>query len=92
MRRIGEYIARDNPAAADKVLARIHEVIEHVAMFPDSGRATVEPGVEMALAPPHPYAIYFRYQVKRSTLTILRIRHTAQRRPGLRDEARAFAG
>ncbi|HTQ12369.1 MAG TPA: type II toxin-antitoxin system RelE/ParE family toxin [Rhizomicrobium sp.] len=44
--RVRAYIANDNPGAAERVRERIHEVIGHIAAFPDSGRATIEPGVQ----------------------------------------------
>ncbi len=41
------YIARDNPLAAEAVVARIHEAIESLTRHPRMGHETVSHGLRM---------------------------------------------
>ena len=44
LHEIGDFIARDKPEAAARWVNRIIDAVEHVAVFPNSGRAVPEIG------------------------------------------------
>jgi toxin ParE1/3/4 len=77
--RIFEYIARDNPSAADAVVRRVEEVAIRLAMFPGTGHACDTAGVLVAPLVRFPYAIY--YKVEGDELLILHVHHGARRQP-----------
>ncbi|HEY4113784.1 MAG TPA: type II toxin-antitoxin system RelE/ParE family toxin [Rhizomicrobium sp.] len=87
---IYDYIARESPAGAQKVVDRIHAVTRHVASFPDTGSRTKLPGVRVFPANPYPYLVYFKRVPNRHEVRILRIRHAARRRLAFHENARAF--
>lgn len=89
---IYRYIARDNPAAAQRVIDRIYEVAEHVRANPGGGRATTVRGLRMFVVNPNPYLVFFRDLPNANEVRIVRVFHAAQRRPGLQDSARKFLG
>jgi len=88
--RIFEYIACDDPQAAQRVVDRIHKVIDLVTERPRIGRKSLERGVRMYVVKPHPYFVFYRYVARRDEVRIIRVRHGAQRRAGLADEASQF--
>ncbi len=74
-----DYIARDNPDAADRVLSRIEEAVAHLAEHPALGRAGRVPGTrELVISDTH-YII--PYRVRRNAVEILRVFHSARRWP-----------
>ncbi len=56
IRNIADYYARsDNPAAGERVAARIREVVTRIARLPQSGRPVAErPGVRGCCVTPTP--------------------------------------
>jgi toxin ParE1/3/4 len=88
--RIFDYIARDDPDAAQRVVDRIHKVIDLVTERPRIGRKTFERGVRMYVVKPYPYIVFDRYQPREGQVRIIRVRHGAQRWAGLADEAQQF--
>jgi toxin ParE1/3/4 len=79
LRRIVTYYARSgNPAVADRIGARIEEVVAQIARSPLSGRYVVQrPGVRVALLVSYRYKIFYR--VAGDTIRIIHIRHTSRR-------------
>jgi plasmid stabilization system protein ParE len=77
---IFNYIARDNPAAAAAVAARIQERARRLAHFPYSGRPSGEPGIRVVVATPYPYLLCYHVNAKRSEVQILRVLHGARER------------
>ena len=77
---IFDYIARDNPAAAAAVVARIEERATRLSDFPHSGRPSGEPGIRVVIATPYPYLIYYHVNAQRSEVQIIRVLHGARRR------------
>ena len=73
---IADYISAFNPAAADRLAARLIEIADSLAEFPDRGREAGESRREMTIV--WPYII--RYRVEDDSVIILRIRHGAQDR------------
>jgi addiction module RelE/StbE family toxin len=74
-----DFIARDNPDAADRVLSRIEEAVAHLAEYPAMGRAGRVPGTRELVIPDTPYVV--PYRVREKTVEILRVFHAARRWP-----------
>ncbi len=71
-----EYIAKDNPRAANEVQAKIKASIGTLAEFPFAGRATDETGVRILSIVRYPYRVFYR--VYREDIIVLRILHAAR--------------
>jgi toxin ParE1/3/4 len=74
-----EYIARDNPAAAGNMLARIGNAVTLLADQPSMGRAGRVPGTRELVIPDTPYLI--PYRIHEGRIEILRVFHTARKWP-----------
>ena len=79
LRQIAAYYNRSgNPALAERVAARIQEVVARIAEFPVSGRAVPQrPGVRVVPLLSYRYKIFYR--VIRDSVLIVHIRHTSRR-------------
>jgi toxin ParE1/3/4 len=79
LRQIASYHARSgNPAVAESIAERIHEVVARIAASPLSGRSVVQrPGVRVVLLVNFRYKIFYR--VAGDTIRIIHIRHTSRR-------------
>ena len=75
--RIQAYLAAHNPAAAPRVVERIHAVARRLEAHPWSGHPTRRREFRVVLASPFPYLL--SYTVVNDTVTILRVRHTSRR-------------
>jgi toxin ParE1/3/4 len=74
------YIAEDNPVAARRVVRHIIQSVER--LLPDNpqiGRAERVPGTRELVVPKTPYVV--PYQVRRTTIQVLRVYHGARRWP-----------
>ena len=73
---IARFVARDNPAAADWVIARIHEVIYGtLAPYPESGRIVDSAAHEFAV--PHlPFLII--YVPQKLSIEVIGVFHTSR--------------
>jgi plasmid stabilization system protein ParE len=73
LRQIAAYHARSgNPAIAERIAARVQQVIARIATSPLSGRPVVQrPGVRVALLLSYRYKIFYR--VMGDTIRILHI-------------------
>ena len=74
-----KYISQDKPDAAIKVMQRVMEAIEHIAIFPSIGRTGRVPRTKELVVSGTPRIIV--YQVKHDTLFIVRIIHAARKWP-----------
>ena len=83
LKDIIEYIAQDNPAAAEKVYRGIIASAERLTCFSEIGRVGRLPDTRELTVASLPYLIV--YQVAAETVTILAVFHSA------RDLARALA-
>jgi toxin ParE1/3/4 len=82
---IAEYVGARNPAAAQRIGARIEEMIDLLAAFPNMGRKGQLPGTREMVVPGLPYVIVYRIESRvEEALAILGVYHGAQRRPGQR--------
>jgi toxin ParE1/3/4 len=77
------YIAKDNPSAAIKVRSRIEYVASHFGGNPEMGRAILKGRMRWFAVVPYPYLIYYR--IRDGEVHILRIRHSARRRPAFHE-------
>lgn len=78
-----DYIALDNPAAAETVFRAIMATAERLIHFPNLGHPGRMPDTRELTIPGLPYLIVYR--VARETVTVLAVFH------GARDLARAIA-
>jgi toxin ParE1/3/4 len=74
---IHNYIARDDPAAADRVVDRIRTAVSRLESFPYSGRPGPR-GVRLLSVPDLPYIVIHR--VDRDMVRIVAVFHTARQR------------
>jgi len=72
--RIFRYIARENPAAATRVIERIEGLIRQLADVPEMGETGEMAGIRRLVATPFPYLIF--YEVAADEIII---RHGARR-------------
>ncbi len=77
-----EFIAKDDALAAQKVSHAIRAGIDRLIKFPSYGRAGDVEGTRQFVVAGAPYIVV--YEIDDRTITILRIYHTAQDRPGSR--------
>lgn len=74
-----DYIARDNPAAAYRIVAEITKAVEHLPQHPALGRAGRLPGTRELVVPDTPYII--PYRVRGVSVEVLRVFHAVRRWP-----------
>ena len=74
-----EYIARENPEAAARVVAKIAAAVQRLARHPGMGRPGRVPGTRELVVPGPPYLI--PYRVRSESVQILRVFHAARRWP-----------
>ena len=87
---IRDYIAKDNPAAAKKVVTSIESEIELLGYFPWYGRKTDQPGVMARTLSRYPYIVFYRVEIELDTLVVLHVLHGARRHPGFQEDAAEF--
>jgi plasmid stabilization system protein ParE len=77
IRQITVYYTRSaNPAVAERIAARIQEVVVQITGSPLSGRSVVQrPGIRVVLLSNYRYKIFYR--VIGDTIRIVHIRHTS---------------
>jgi addiction module RelE/StbE family toxin len=79
---IWDFIAADNPAAADRMDRIFSEAAASLAEFPNRGRRASVPGTR-ELIPHHSYRLI--YEVIDDAVWVLAIIHTARQWPPKRD-------
>ncbi len=77
-----EFIAKDDALAAQKVIRSIRAGIDRLLQFPSYGRIGDVEGTRQFVVAGVPYIVI--YEIEDETITILRIYHAAQDRPGSR--------
>jgi len=75
---IGEYIAQDDPAAAERTIRRIVETVSSLAYYPLIGRIGRVEGTRELVIANTPYIAVYR---TRERVEVLLVRHAAQRWP-----------
>ena len=74
-----EYIAKDHPEAARRLVAEAFRQTELLADHPNMGRPGRIPGTRELIMPDYPYLI--PYRVRHGAVEILRVFHSARRWP-----------
>jgi toxin ParE1/3/4 len=74
-----DYIAEDNPAAADRLVQKIFRATNLLAKNPAIGRPGRVPGTRELIIPGTPYIV--PYRVRANALEILRVFHAARKWP-----------
>jgi toxin ParE1/3/4 len=78
LEQIYDYIAKENPAAAKRVIERIEHAIGRLSVLPMSGRRGIVKGTRLLAVPDVPYIVVHR--VHADTVEILAVLHTARQR------------
>ncbi len=73
------YMARDNPAAAQRMVAAIEQAVRHLARHPGLGRTGRVAGTRELVVPGTPYII--PYRVREGSVEVLRVFHAATTAP-----------
>ncbi|MBV9066909.1 MAG: type II toxin-antitoxin system RelE/ParE family toxin [Methylobacteriaceae bacterium] len=74
---ICEYVARENPAAAQAILRRVQESANYLTVFPQLGQATSVGGVRTKLVPG--YRLFYTVLADRDEVQIIRVRDVRRR-------------
>lgn len=74
-----EYIARDSPAAAARVVASVEESVRYLATHPAMGRPGRVPGTRELVVANLPYVI--PYRMRGEAVEILRVFHGKRKWP-----------
>lgn len=74
-----EYIARDNPRAAARIVSSIATAVDRLARHPAMGRPGRVTGTRELVVPSTPYII--PYRVRGDFVEILRVFHAARKWP-----------
>jgi toxin ParE1/3/4 len=77
--RIYDYISKDNPAAASRVVTRLIDRAMDLAQAPSQGREVDEPNARVIVVPRFRYFIF--YTIEGDEIHITHIRHTSRQRP-----------
>ena len=72
-----EYIARDDPDAAERIVTRVYEAVDRLALQPASGRPGRVPGTRELVVSGTPFVI--PYRVRENGIEVLRVLHGARR-------------
>lgn len=76
LREIWNYIAQDNPHAADRQLRRIAEVVTRISIVPEMGRARPDLGQTLRSFPTGNYIVF--YEVTATSVWVVRVLHSAR--------------
>jgi toxin ParE1/3/4 len=74
-----EYIARENPEAAARVVERIHHAVDQLATYPAMGRRGRVADTRELVVSNTPYIV--PYRVREGAVQVLRVFHAARRWP-----------
>ncbi len=79
LEEVGDYIARDNPAAADRVVTSILDQVESLTTHPHIGRPGRVPETRELVIADTPYIV--PYRVRGDDVQVLAVLHGARRWP-----------
>lgn len=77
---IADYIARENPRAAQRVRNDLLAAVTHLKSAPRSGRPGSISGTREWVVRGRPYIIVYRLETEAEMLTVLGVFHSAQGR------------
>lgn len=76
---IATHIARDNPAAARRIVARVEDAVNQLALHPSMGRSGRVAGTRELIVSGTPFIV--PYRVREGAVEVLTVLHTARRWP-----------
>jgi toxin ParE1/3/4 len=76
---LAEYIAKDRPSAAARMVERIRDTVDHLAENPDLGRVGRVPGTRELIVGGTPFIV--PYRIREDVIEIISIFHAARRWP-----------
>jgi plasmid stabilization system protein ParE len=82
---IFDWIAKDNPPAAKAVIERIFGSVEHLAKYPQIGRAGLDEGSFEWVVPRLPYIVVYEIHRDKDEVIVVGVVHGAQDRSRERD-------
>lgn len=82
LKRIYNWIAKDNAMAAKAVVERLFASIEHLVLFPHMGRAGRDKDTQEWVVPRLPYIIVYEIDAARDEVIVIAVVHGAQDREG----------
>lgn len=74
-----EYVAADNPSAAEKVVNHIWETVDILGQHPLAGRKGRVAGTRELIIPGTPFVV--AYKVEKSEVWVLAVMHAARKWP-----------
>jgi plasmid stabilization system protein ParE len=80
LEQIHDWIKRDRPDAADGVINRIFDSLEHLALFPFMGHPGAVAGTYEWVVPGIPFVIVYLIDEPGDVLTVVAIFHSRQDR------------
>jgi toxin ParE1/3/4 len=78
LRAIRDYIAKDNPAAARRVVTRVRDLARMLAGAPALGRRRPKLGRDLRSFVADPYVLFYRPLVGASGIELARVLHGAR--------------
>lgn len=79
LKAVKDYISQDKPKAANDIIKRVFEAIEHLAVFPTIGRPGRVPHTRELVISGTPLIVV--YQIQQDSIFIVRIIHGARKWP-----------
>jgi toxin ParE1/3/4 len=76
LEEIADYIAKDNPAAAGRVIRAIETPVRRLSQFPNSGRPGHRAGTREVVIPRSPHIV--PYRIRGAKVEILAVFHGAR--------------
>ena len=80
LEHIHQWIARENPPMATKILERLFSGVRSLALFPARGRTGLEPGTRELIVPGLPYIVVYKIHDDVNELVVAAVFHTSQGR------------
>jgi len=74
-----DYIAQDDPAAANAFLLRLESIGSLLSARPGIGRMTRKTGVQVVSLQPYRYLLFYKVLEERAEIRIIRVRHMSRR-------------
>jgi toxin ParE1/3/4 len=81
LRDAGDFIALDNPTAADRMADRVKEAVEYLIQYPNIGRSGRVRGTRELIISGTPLIVVYR--IKTPAIEILRVLHHARKWPAV---------
>ncbi|MCL4456872.1 MAG: type II toxin-antitoxin system RelE/ParE family toxin [Nitrospirae bacterium] len=77
----GDFIALDNPAAAERMAERVREAVEYLSEYPNMGKPGRVQGTRELIISSTPFIIVYR--ILSPAIEILRVLHHARKWPAV---------